>query len=415
MGLIKAALGAVGGTLADTWKEYFYCDAIPADTLVVMGKKQTGSRSSNTKGNDNIISNGSGIAVADGQCMIIVDDGKVVEICAEPGKFTYDASSEPSIFSGKLGDSIKQTFATIGKRFAYGGDTGHDQRVYYFNTKEILDNKFGTANPIPFRVVDRNIGLDIDLSVRCNGMFSYRIADPILFYTNVCGNISGAYTKDNISDQLRTEFVGSLQTAFGKLSEKEIRPSALPAHSEELSDLMNESLTKKWGNIRGLAVVSVALNPITLTEEDQMLLKTAQRNAINRDPAMAAATTVGAQAAAMESAAKNPNGAMMGFMGMNMAQQAGGVNASSLFQMAANQQAQAAQAAQQAAPAQTAAPAGGWTCSCGQVNSGKFCSNCGSKKPETPAQSFCTNCGWKVTDPSNPPKFCPECGNPFAR
>ncbi|MGI6021058.1 MAG: SPFH domain-containing protein [Lachnospiraceae bacterium] len=415
MGLIKAALGAVGGTLADTWKEYFYCDAIPADTLVVMGKKQTGSRSSNTKGNDNIISNGSGIAVADGQCMIIVDDGKVVEICAEPGKFTYDASSEPSIFSGKLGDSIKQTFATIGKRFAYGGDTGHDQRVYYFNTKEILDNKFGTANPIPFRVVDRNIGLDIDLSVRCNGMFSYRIADPILFYTNVCGNISGAYTKDNISDQLRTEFVGSLQTAFGKLSEKEIRPSALPAHSEELSDLMNESLTKKWGNIRGLAVVSVALNPITLTEEDQMLLKTAQRNAINRDPAMAAATTVGAQAAAMESAAKNPNGAMMGFMGMNMAQQAGGVNASSLFQMAANQQAQAAQAAQQAAPAQTSAPAGGWTCSCGQVNSGKFCSNCGSKKPETPAQSFCTNCGWKVTDPSNPPKFCPECGNPFAR
>ena len=135
MGLIKAAMGAVGGTLADQWKEFFYCDALEQDVLVVKGQKRINGRSSNTKGNDNIISNGSGIAVADGQCMIIVEQGKIVEVCAEPGQFTYDSSTEPSIFSGNLGKSIADTFRTVGKRFTYGGDTGKDQRVYYFNVK----------------------------------------------------------------------------------------------------------------------------------------------------------------------------------------------------------------------------------------------------------------------------------------
>mgnify|MGYP000769305422 FL=1 len=165
MGLIKAAAGAFGGTMADQWKEFFYCDAIDKDVLVVKGEKRVGGRSSNKKGSDNIISSGSGIAVADGQCMIIVEQGKVVEVCAEPGQFTYDASTEPSIFAGSLGEGIHRTFDTVKKRFTFGGDTGKDQRVYYFNTKELVDNKFGTANPIPFRVVDRNIGLDIDVSL----------------------------------------------------------------------------------------------------------------------------------------------------------------------------------------------------------------------------------------------------------
>ena len=188
MGLIKAGMGAIGGTLADQWKEFFYCDAIDKNVLVVKGQKRVTSRTTNTKGNDNIISNGSGIAVADGQCMIIVEQGKIVEVCAEPGQFTYDTSTEPSIFSGSLGKSIIETFKTMGKRFAYGGDTGKDQRVYYFNTKEIIDNKFGTANPLPFRVVDSKIGLDIDVSIRCNGVYSYKTANPILFCSNVGGN-----------------------------------------------------------------------------------------------------------------------------------------------------------------------------------------------------------------------------------
>src|SRR5574344_1107425 len=219
MGLIKAGIGALGGTMADQWKEFFYCDALPNDVLMRKGEKRVSGRSSNTKGNDNIISNGSGIAVADGQCMIIVEQGMIVEVCAEPGECTYDKSTEPSIFTGPLGKGIIDTFKTIGKRFTYGGDTGKDQRVYYFNTKELIDNKFGTPNPIPFRVVDRNIGLDIDVSVRCSGVYSYKIADPLLFYTNVCGNVEREYTRDALDGQLKTQFISALQPAFGKLSE----------------------------------------------------------------------------------------------------------------------------------------------------------------------------------------------------
>ncbi|MCI8306615.1 MAG: SPFH domain-containing protein [Lachnospiraceae bacterium] len=409
MGLIKAITGAAGGALADQWKEFFYCDSISNDVLVVKGQKRMTSRSSNTKGNDNIISNGSGIAVADGQCMIIVEQGKIVEVCAEPGQFTFDSSTEPSIFSGSLGEGIMNTFRTIGKRFTYGGDTGKDQRVYYFNTKELIDNKFGTPNPIPFRVVDRNIGLDIDVSVRCNGVYSYKIADPLLFYANVCGNVEHEYTKDQIAGQLKTEFVSALQPAFAKISELEIRPSALPAHAEEIAGAMNEALSKKWSEIRGLEVVTVALNPITLPEEDQELIKNAQKTAILRDPNMAAATLVGAQAEAMTSAASNQAGAMTGFMGMGMAMGQGkGANANDLFAMGRNQQdsqpsAQPQVTQQKTAAAPAAGNTTGWTCACGTVNTGKFCNECGAKKPED--STWTCKCGAVNTG-----KFCPECG-----
>ena len=401
MGLIKAGAGALGSTLADQWKEFFYCDAIDKDTLVVKGVKRVSSRSSNTRGSDNIISNGSGIAVADGQCMIIVEQGKIVEVCAEPGQFTYDTSTEPSIFAGSLGQSILDTFKLIGKRFTFGGDTGKDQRVYYFNTKEIVDNKFGTANPIPFRVVDSNIGLDLDTSVRCNGVYSYKLTNPLLFYTNVCGNVEQDYSREEIDSQLKTEFISALQPAFAKLSEMGMRPNQIPAHAEELSQLMNETLTRKWGEIRGISVVSIAMNPITLPEEDAKAIKELQRSAVMRDPTMAAANLVGAQADAMRTAAGNSAGAMTGFMGMGMAMNAGGVNAQNLYAMGQ----QAAPAA--AAPAAPAAEA--WTCACGSVNTGKFCPECGAKKPVY----RCNKCGWKPADPSKPPKFCPECGDPF--
>ena len=357
MGLIKALSGAVGGTLADQWKEFFYCDALSSDTLMIKGEKRVSGRSSNTKGNDNIISNGSGIAVADGQCMMIVEQGKIVEVCAEPGEYTYDKSTEPSIFTGPLGKGIIDTFKTIGKRFTYGGDTGKDQRVYYFNTKELIDNKFGTPNPIPFRVVDRNIGLDIDVSVRCSGVYSYKIADPLLFYTNVCGNVEREYTRDTIDGQLKTEFISALQPAFGKLSELGLRPNQIVAHNTDLENAMNSALSAKWGELRGLKVVSIALGSVTLPEEDAELIKKAQHAAILRDPSMGAATLVGAQAEAMKAAAANENGAMMGFMGMGMAAQAGGMNAQSLYQMG--------QQARQQQPQPTPAPAGAWKCKCG--------------------------------------------------
>ena len=431
MGLIKAGMGAIGGTLADQWKEFFYCDAIDKNVLVVKGQKRVTSRTTNTKGNDNIISNGSGIAVADGQCMIIVEQGKIVEVCAEPGQFTYDTSTEPSLFSGSLGKSIIETFKTMGKRFAYGGDTGKDQRVYYFNTKEIIDNKFGTANPLPFRVVDSKIGLDIDVSIRCNGVYSYKIANPILFYTNVCGNVEQEYTRSEIDSQLKTEFISALQPAFAKLSALEIRPNQVPAHAEELSSFMNEALNKKWGELRGLQVVSIAMNPITLPEEDAEMIKQAQRTAIMRDPGMAAATLVGAQAEAMKSAASNEAGAMTGFLGMGMAMNAGGgMNAQNLYAMAQQQQAPAAPAPAPAAGGWTCScgavntgkfcaecgakkPDDGWTCSCGTVNKGKFCVECGAKKPASEPLYRCDKCGWEPEDPKHPPKFCPECGDPF--
>ncbi|MCI7345957.1 MAG: SPFH domain-containing protein [Eubacterium sp.] len=433
MGLIKAFAGAVGGTLADQWKEFFYCDSLSAETLMVKGEKRISGRSSNTKGNDNIISNGSGIAVADGQCMMIVEQGKIVEVCAEPGQYTYDKSTEPSIFTGPLGKGIIDTFKTIGKRFTYGGDTGKDQRVYYFNTKELIDNKFGTPNPIPFRVVDANIGLDIDVSVRCSGVYSYKIADPLLFYTNVCGNVEREYTRDALDGQLKTEFISALQPAFGKLSELGLRPNQIVAHNTDLENAMNSALSAKWGELRGLTVVSIALGSVTLPEEDAELIKKAQHAAILRDPSMGAATLVGAQAEAMKAAAANENGAMMGFMGMGMANQAGGMNAQNLYAMGQQARQQQAQSAQTQAPAGAwkckcgatvtgkfctecgaKKPDKGWTCpSCGATNKGKFCAECGAKKPEDAPLYRCDKCGWEPEDPAHPPKFCPECGDIF--
>ena len=438
MGLISAALGAAGGTLADQWLEFFYCESLPKDVLVKKGQHRVSKRSSNYKGNDNIISNGSGIAVADGQCMIIVEQGAIVELCAEPGEYTYDTSSEPSIFYGGLGQGIINTFKTFAKRFAYGGDTGKDQRIYYFNTKEIMDNKFGTPNPVPFRVVDSRIGLDVDVSVRCSGTYSFVMTDPIMFYKNVAGNVADEYNFSEIEGQLKAEFVGALPEAFGRLSELEMRPNQIQTHTSDLENAINQALAQKWGD-RGIRVKTISLNPITLPKEDEEMIKTAQRNAMYRDPTMGAAAMVGATQDSMKIAAGNQGGAMMGFMGMNMAQQAGGMNAQNLYAMGMQQQQMQQQQQPQAQQAQPAAgawtcpncgkPASGkfcpecgtpkpvqsegWTCSCGTVNKGKFCSNCGNPKPAGTPKYKCDKCGWEPDDPANPPKFCPECGDPF--
>ena len=470
MGLIKAGIGALGGVLADQWKEFFYCDAMDMNTLVVKGQKRVSGRSSNTKGSDNLISNGSAIAVADGQCMLIVEQGKVVEVCAEPGEFVYDSSTEPSIFSGKLGQSILDTFKTIGKRFTYGGDTGKDQRVYYINTKEIMGNKFGTPNPIIFEVMNKRIGMARTVNVRCNGVYSYTISNPLLFYTKVCGNVEQDYTRDLIDEQMKTEFISALQPAFGALAELELRPAQLPAKVNELKKAMNDALVYDWGESRGITVEKIALNPITLTDEDMKKIQemedsmTYGQNAFMMGGRMTTAT-----ANAMETAAGNSAGAMTGFMGMGMAGGAmgGGFNQAQQFYQMGQQQQQMQQAYQ---PQPTAAPAAegwkcacgatatgkfcpecgakkpeppaangwkcacgatatgkfcpecgspkpaeddGWTCACGSVNKGKFCPQCGAKKPAGIPQYKCDKCGWQPADPTKAPRFCPECGDPF--
>ena len=451
MGLIKAAMGAAGGVMADQWKEFFYCDAIPAEVLAVKGQKRVSGRSSNKHGSDNIISNGSVIAVADGQCMMIVEQGKVVDVCAEPGEYTYDFSTEPSLFTGSLSQNIGAVFQNIGKRFTFGGEAPKDQRIYYFNTKELVGNKYGTPSPVPFRVVDQNAGLDVDISVRCFGEYSYRITNPILFYTNLCGNVEQEYTRSEIDGQLKTELLTALQPAFARISDMGIRYSAVPAHTLELADALNDVLSAKWRDLRGIEIVSLGVSSIKASEEDEQMIKEMQRNAAFRDPTRAAAHLVGAQASAMQAAAANEGGATMGFMGMGMAGAAGGMNPQALFQMGQQQAAQPVQSAPAqpapAAPAQPAAPAGdSWTCACGNVATGKFCPECGAKKPEPPKASpegawtcptcgasnkgkfcaecgtkkpagvpqyKCDKCGWEPADPTKPPKFCPECGDPF--
>ena len=404
MGLIKAGIGALGGTLADQWKEFFYCDALPNDVLMRKGEKRVSGRSSNTRGNDNVISNGSGIAVADGQCMIIVEQGKIVEVCAEPGEFTYDASTEPSVFSGNLGDSILETFRTIGKRFAYGGDTGKDQRVYYFNTKEIIGNKFGTPNPIMFEVVNKRIGISRTVQVRCNGVYTYVISDPLLFYTRLCGNVEREFTRDQIDEQLKSEFIDALQPALGALAEQELRPAQIPAKANELKAAMNDALRQEWIDNRGISVGKIALNPITLTAEDMKKINELEDAAnVGSNPFMMAGRMTNATADAMQTAAGNSAGAMTGFMGMGMAGmggQGGFGAAQNLYNMG-----------QQAAAQQPSAPAAaaGWKCSCGATATGKFCPECGAKKPEPQptAGAWKCSCGATATG-----KFCPECGAP---
>lgn len=430
MGLLKAIVGAAGGVMADQWKEFFYCDAIPETVLAVKGKKRVSGRSSNTRGSDNIITNGSVIAVADGQCMMIVDQGRVVEFTAEPGEFTYDASTEPSIFCGNLGDSILETFKQVGKRFTFGGEPAKDQRVYYFNLKELVGNKYGTPSPVPFRVVDRNIGLDWEISIRCFGEYSFHICDPLLFYTNVCGNITSDYTRDRLEGQMKTELLTALQPAFARISDMGIRYSSLPGHTVEMADALNEALSSKWRNLRGIEIVSFGVSSVKASEEDEKMLKDMQRTAVYSNPNMAAAYDVMARGDAMKTAAGNTAGAMTGFMGMGMAQgMGGGTNAAQLFQMGQKQQAAPAAASADGwkcscgtiatgkfcpecgSPKPEAVQ--GWKCSCGAVNQGKFCSECGSRKPAGVPQYRCDKCGWVPEDPKNPPRFCPECGDRF--
>ena len=456
MGLIKAAKDALSTILADQWREYFYCDSLSNDVLMIKGqKKVTEGRNSNTKGVDNIITNGSVIAVNEGQCMIIVDQGGIVDVCAEAGEFVYDHSSEPSIFYGNLGEGIKKSFSALGRRFTFGGNAAKDQRIYFFNTKEIMNNLFGTPSPIPFRVLDRNTGFDFDTAVKVNGQYSFKIADPILFYTNVCANVTDSYKKTELLSTLKSELLTALQPALAKVSSQGVRPYELPGFSAEICKYLAEELTQQWTELRGLEMVKMTINSADMPAEDRQRFQKWQETAMLRSADMQAAR----QSEAMASMIENTNlsggngsgggtpmeGAMnmmaMGMMGNMM----NGGNGFGNMMGANRQQAPVQQpTAQQSMPQMQPSNGGaavlgwtcqcghrdnrgkfcmecgapkpsdaGWTCSCGSVNQGKFCTECGSKKPEGAPLYKCDKCGWEPEDPAHPPKFCPECGDVF--
>ncbi|MBP5178348.1 MAG: SPFH domain-containing protein [Lachnospiraceae bacterium] len=407
-GALNAGLGAAGNVLANQWKEFIYCDSIPDDTLMVKGRKQVSGKSSNTKGEDNVITNGSGIVVNDGQCMIIVENGKVVEVCAEPGKFTYDTSLAPSIFAGSFGQSLIDSFKMLGQQFTYGGQAGNDQRVYYFNTKVIMGNKYGTPAPVPFRLVDSKIFLDLDITIRLNAIYSYRLVDPLLFYTKIAGNVNDTFKAADIEQQLKSEISGKLNTALGKLSAMEIRYNELPLHTEEMSEALKEQLHQKWVVEKGIELVSFDVNSANTTEENEKLIRDAQAEARYQHAGLGAAALTAAQAQALKDAAKNPNGAANAMFGVGMigGGMGGGMgNTINALYQQANQEAAAQQQAQAAAAAQAQA-ANMWKCECGKDNDGNFCTACGKPKP-APAGVWKCECGAENTG-----NFCPKCGKP---
>ncbi|MCL2547845.1 MAG: SPFH domain-containing protein [Symbiobacteriaceae bacterium] len=469
MALIRAAIGAISGTMSDQWKEFFYCESLPENILMTKGQKRVSGRSSNISGEENIITTGSGIAVADGQFMILVEQGKIIDYCGEPGQYTFDIGGEPSLFAGgSFGQNALASLGSAFERFKYGGIPGKDTRIYYINTKEIIGNKYGTPMPIPFRVVDERAGFDIDVRIKCFGTYSFKITVPLLFYT-FAGNVPQDYTRETLEETMRGELLDALLPAFGRISMQGVRYSMITMHTRELTQALNEELDEKWGRLRGIEIVSVNVSSVTADKDDEARIQEYQRMAMFRDPTMAGAALVNAQAEAMKAAASNTStGPAMAFMGMNMANQAGGANASNLYAQGQQQPGiPQPPVVQQQYPQQPVAPPvvpvappvaplppqpetpaiAGWTCSCGQTgNTGKFCSNCGQPQPVAPEPvadtwtcscgqtgntgNFCANCGqpkpaaapavvqcsscgWMPADPSQPVKFCANCGNPM--
>ncbi len=444
MGLIKAAKDAFGSLMADQWREYFYCSSMPSDVLMLKAEKQvTQGRNSNVKGTNNIISNGSVISVNAGQCMMIVDQGKIAEFCAEPGEFVYDTSSEPSLLYGDLGENIKATFGQLGRRFTFGGSTAKDQRVYYINTKEILNNLYGTPNPVRFHYVSRNTGFELETSVKCNGQYTFRIVDPILFYTNVCSNVEGVYRKGELLGVMKGELLTKLPVALARIAAKGVLPYEVPLHLEELTNYLKEALTEQWTRTRGIEVVSIMMSDPIVPQEDIDKINKWNDTAVLARPDMATARQVEAYTQAVTDMAGggrgqgggNAMGSAMNMMAMGMMQNMMG----GMVGMTPGSQSHVAVQMRPAATVAEGAILGwtcscgrkdnrgkfcqecglpkpaldGWTCSCGHVNQGKFCQECGRKKPEGASLYRCDKCGWEPEDPTKPPKFCPECGDAF--
>lgn len=430
MGLIRAFTGALRSELADQWKEYFICDSMPQGVLIQKGQKrinQTHYKSSNTKGSNDIITKDSVLVVNEGQAMIVTEQGKIIDFCCEAGAYTFDSNSEPSMFAGGFGQGLIDSFKKIGQRFTFGGDTGNDQRVYYVNTKEILGNKYGSAQPMAY---DDPYYKTV-LYIRYFGMFTFKITDPLVFYNSIAGNVTSSYNSEQLLEQCRSEFLTALDASINQLSGKGVKFSAIPSHQMELADLMNNILDTSWKQARGLEIIAVSIEKITPDDvsrkriedfDNAMMLGSSQSAMQGRMTA--------AQAAMFENMGKQGGGvgggdmmgAALGMMGLNMmngmmapgGQPAPGTQTPSVQNQQAAGQAPAAPGGNSPQnsgnnASNTAPATSEWTCKCGAKNHSKFCSECGARRP----LYQCDKCGWKPDDPSNPPKFCPECGDRF--
>ena len=394
MGLIKAFTGAAISYMNDLWEDYIYCDALDENTLMKKGHARR-NPGAGANANDNVITNGSRIAVNVGQMMLVVENGRIIDFTAEPGGYEYNSSTEPSCFCGEFEDVLKVSFENMKHRFAFGGIAGTDQRVYFINTKEIMNNRFGFGN-VPYRDSE----FDITIMLRGFGIYSYVIVDPILFYTNVCGNVKEQFVKISIEPQLKTEIQNAFLPVFGQLSKAGVRYDSLSLHTDSMIDLLQEELRDKWKEDRGIEIRTMAFSNVLPDEASVDKIRELQESRVySGNKAMLGARVGAAQANAMESAAENPSGAVNGFMGMGMAQQAGAVNVVELMKEAPVQE-----------PREEPKPVpqeNSWTCSCGMVNTMNFCPNCGNAKPKEIA---CPHCGMVIPEQFAGMKFCPNCG-----
>lgn len=410
MGIIKAAIGAVQGGLADSWQEVIEPSPMGDNTIICPGQliSQNG-KSQNKKGNDNIVSNGSVIHVYDNQMMILIDGGKIVDFTAEPGYFQVSNSSMPSLFCGQFGDSIKETF----NRIKYGGIPSQAQRVFYINLQEIKGIPFGTSTPVNYFDNFYNS----ELKLRAHGTYSIKIVEPFKFYQEVIpreaitNNRAVEYSE--VKAQYSKEFESALGAAINQYSADGERISYIKSKQRKLGQYMAQTLDDEWTQNRGMEVFSVAAD-VSYTEDSDELINMRNKGAMMSDAAVQQGYVAANISEGLKDAGSNANGAMAGFMGMGVGMNAGGSILGGYQQNPHynNQQpnqgyAPQQQTPQQPAPQQPAPSADSWTCACGAVNSGKFCPECGQPKPEAPKKRFCTNCGYELNPNA---KFCPECG-----
>lgn len=394
MGIVRAAIRTVTGAAADQWKEIVEPDGMGDRTVFVKGVVK---RSGGGRGSRDVISNGSVIHVYDNQFMILVDGGKVIDYTAEPGYFIVDNSSMPSMFSGQIEESLKEAF----ERFKFGGTTPVSQQVFYINLQEIKGIKFGTRTPINYFDSFYNA----ELFLRAHGTYSVRISNPLLFYAEAVPKNAARVEIDDINDQYLAEFLEALQTSINQMSADGTRISYVASKGRELSRYMADTLDEEWKKLRGMEILSVALASISYDEESQKLINMRNQGAMMGDPMIREGYLQSAAARGLEAAGSNANGSAAGYMGMGFGMQAAGAvmgtaSATNLQQM---QMQQAAKAAGPGGQPQTAA--NGWTCVCGTVNTGKFCSECGRPRPAD--ASWTCSCGTVNTG-----KFCSECGKP---